>query len=157
MRAARHKGMIAAALVAGLALGLGGAARAGDNHHHDNSGLWDLERADASEAAILQTGENNSVSIEQKAAAGFVQGYATSQMNEASVIQNGTGNEADLYQGGSSNDIDLTQAGNSNQAAIAQYGTQRQADVTQTGTGLSIGITQYGWGNSAPIVVHQQQ
>ena len=156
MRAAGYWIRLAAALAAGLALGVSGAARAGD-HHHNNSGLWDLERADASEAAILQTGDNNTASIEQKAAAGFVQGYGTSQMNEASVIQDGDGNNADLYQKGSSNEIDLLQSGDNNKAAIAQFGTQRSADVVQEGSGLKIGITQYGWGNSAPIVVHQQQ
>ena len=150
MRAARQGGMIVA-LVVGLAAGWAIPAGATDDL---GPGL-ELEQADASEAAILQTGQHNTVSIEQKAAAGYVVGYGTSQMNEASVIQDGTGNNADLTQKGSSNEIDLMQTGSSNQAAIAQYGTQRQADVTQTGDGLSIGITQYGWGNSAPIVVNQ--
>ena len=70
---------------------------------------------------------NNTVSIEQKAAAGYVQGYGTA-MNEANVIQDGEGNKADLTQEGTSNEIDLLQTGVNNNAAISQFGTQREAD-----------------------------
>ena len=47
-----------------------GSSRLGAGAVGRRLGRLEPERADASEAAILQTGENNTVSIEQKAAAG---------------------------------------------------------------------------------------
>ena len=64
------QGMIAAALAVWLGAGWPLARSAAD----ELASGFELEGADASEAAILQTGENNSVSIDQKAAAGYVAG-----------------------------------------------------------------------------------
>jgi len=118
--------------------------------------VWEIEQAIGNAAVITQGGgPGNTVSVEQSAAAGYVDGYASSALNTAIVTQEGAGNAASLSQYGTANDIGLLQSGVNNQAAIVQSGTQRQADVQQSGNDLSISIDQHGYGYSQPIVIRQ--
>jgi minor curlin subunit len=90
-------------------------------------------------ALLLQNGLSNSATINQ-----LSQGLP---LNQATIVQAGTGNTLGLDQVGAGNQTSFSQAGDANQAALRQNGATNTITGRVTGNNNSVEVEQQGFGN----------
>lgn len=127
---------------AGLTLALAAVAQAGSA---------EIEQITGNVQTTVQTGDQNSATVEQSAvAAGLVPGA-----NLAGITQEGSQNRAEIRQQGSGLEAEIAQTGDANAASIDQRGTGLTAGVEQFGDGGGVQIFQSGTGDGLPVTVRQ--
>jgi hypothetical protein len=120
--------------------GIGNAASIRSDGSHQSHRV-DQRGTGGNRLALETDGRDNLSDIAQRSLSGGV--------NQAVILQNGTGNQAIVEQNATAaglNSIALAQAGDGNFAHLAQNGIDNAIDLTQNGDANSAGITQNGSG-----------